>query len=305
MTKKPVKGWCEVSIEAPVFILEAIADFLSSLGAGGAVFSETSPPKQGFERLTGFLACDDELEQKLTKLKNYIHQLRQLFPEQEISRLEIQTIIEQDWLNAWKESVVPAKISDKFWVVPEWREVPNEAKHSGAMIIRMEPGLAFGTGYHPTTQICLKFMEKLVPEQAQTLLDFGTGTGILAIAGAMLGAKTVLAVDIDPLALKVAEDNIKRNNLLGKIQLLHAGADTKKRLSEKNFDLIVANLFYSELKRLRDYLVWHLKKGGFLVISGILKDQAKDIHSHYKRIGLSILEVREEQGWVGSLMKKS
>ena len=304
MTNPPRRGWCELSIEAPVYILEAVADFLAQMGAGGAVFSESRTKEPGYERLTGFLPYDQKLNENIAKLKAYINELRSLFPQAKISPLEVQTIIDQDWFSAWKQTVVPTRVSKKFWVVPEWREVPEEAKAPEFYVIRMEPGMAFGTGYHATTQLCLEFIEELVPEKAKSLLDFGTGTGILAIAGAMLGAEPVLAVEIDPISVEVARENIKRNKLEGKIQLLKAGAETDKRLSEKNFDLIIANLFYQELFRLRDYLFEHLNPDGYLVVSGILPDQ-EDIFPFYEKLALKLLEKRKKQGWLAGLMRRS
>jgi len=304
MRKTAGAGWLEISLEAPVYILEAVADFLVSLGAGGAIFSECATPKPGYELLTGFLPNTVGLEFKLARLKKYLKQLRELFPEAEFSELKTTSIIDQDWINQWRESVVPAKVSKRFWVVPEWEKVPKEALSSEYLVIKMEPGLAFGTGYHTTTQLCLEFIEQLVPEKAESVLDFGTGTGILAIASAMLGAKRVLAVDIDPLSLEVARENITRNQLEGRIRLARAGVKTNRRLTKENFELVVANLFNSELKRLRDYLARHLKPGGGLVLSGILAEQWEEVYRYYKKADFSLIEKKEKEGWSAGLMKK-
>jgi len=302
---RSARGWVELSIEGPAFILEAVADFLSELGSGGAIFSESKKNQPGYERLTGFLARDKRLSARMSKLRKYLADLPKLFPEAGLSRLEVETILDQDWINQWRETVVPTKISKKFWVVPEWQKPPKEALDPGFHIITMEPGLAFGTGYHASTQLCLEMIEELVPDQAIKVLDVGTGTGILAMASAMLGAQEVLAVDIDPLSLKVTEDNIRRNHLKDKIKLLRAGAKINKRLSNQNFDLIVANLFAAELKRLGEYLVRHLDPGGYLAISGILPDQTPELVRFYKKLGMKILKKKEQDQWIAVLMKKS
>ncbi len=302
---KPAAGWVEISIQGPSFVLEAVADFLTSLGSGGAIFSEAKPSKPGVERLTGFLAQDRKLPGRMGQVQKYLADLPKLFPDQGISSPKIQTIIDQDWINKWRDTVVPTRISRKFWVVPEWQKPPKEALAPGFLIITMEPGLAFGTGYHATTQLCLGMIEELTPEPAAKVLDAGTGTGILAMAAAMLGAKKVIGIDLDPLSLKVAEDNIRRNGLQNKIELVRAGSETGRRLVRFNFDLIVANLFDAELKRLGPYLIRHLGPGGYLAVSGILPDQTADLIRFYQKLGMKVLKRKEQDQWIAILMKKN
>jgi len=305
MTKKPeYSGWCEISLEGPTPLMEAVADYLTSLGSGGAIFSEPGKPRTGYERMTGFLPNDAKLEMKLFAVNKYVDELRHLFPHSEISRLKLQTIVDRDWVNQWRETVVPTKVSKKFWVVPEWEKTPQAAQEPGELVIIMEPGLAFGTGFHSTTQLCLEFIEGLVPEKAKSVLDMGTGTAILAMAAAMLGAKKVMGVDIDPVSLKSAEENITRNKLKGRIELVLGGVSTQRRLSKGNWDLVTANLFMNELKRLRDYFSRHLKPGGYLVMSGILPDQAPKTIRYYRAGGFRLVEKKEKQGWAAALMKK-
>ncbi len=302
---RPIRGWVEIGLEGPVFILEAVSDFLNALGSGGAIFSEAKKHRRpGYERLTGFFANDRRLPGRMAKLEKYVLSLPALFPLQPISKLQIQAIADEDWINRWRETIVPTKVSEKFWVAPEWQKAPAEAEAPGSQVIIMEPGLAFGTGFHPSTKLCLEIIEELAPEKGRGVLDVGTGTGILAMAAAMLGAKEVLAVDNDPLALRVAEDNLKRNGLLGKVKLVKAGNKTNQRLSKKKFDLIVANLFLGELKRLAQYLVAHLAPGGLLAVSGILPHQSAEVVKAYKKLGLQIIKKKEKQGWLLILMKK-
>jgi len=298
------RGWCEIRIEGPTYILEAAADFLTTIGSGGAIFSEGSKPRPGHERLTGFLPNDLKLSEKLSSLNRYLKELRAVFPGQELSGPKIQTIVDRDWINQWRETVVPFKVSKKFWVVPEWSKRPAQARKQGELVILMEPGLAFGTGFHSTTQLSMEFIEELVPEKAKTVLDLGTGTGILAMAAAMLGAAKVVAADIDPMSLKTAEENIKMNKLLGKIELVLGGSSAHRRLSRSRFELVIANIFANELKRLRDYIARHLKKRGYVATSGILPDQVKDLIRYYNRGGFKLAEKREKQGWAAVLMIK-
>jgi len=305
MTPKTLyRGWCEIRIEGPTHILEAVSDFLTSLGSGGAIFSPPAKPRLGHELLTGFLPNDRELNFNLSSLNAYLEGLRRLFPEQSLSRPKLQTIVDRDWLNQWRETIVPEKVSKKFWVVPEWLKAPPAALKPGTMVIRMEPGLAFGTGFHPTTKFCMEFIEALVPRKAGTVLDYGSGTAILAMAAAMLGAEKVVAIDIDPLSVRVAEENIARNKLRGKIQLMLGGRETFRRLTRFNFDLIVANLFANELTRLCDYIKKHLKPRGYLVMSGILPDQARSVLQFYRQAGFKLAKKKERKGWVALMMRK-
>jgi len=303
-SKKDLSGWCEIRISGPTHILEAVSDYLTSIGSGGAIFSQLSRPRPGYELLTGFLPNDPKLNMKLVALNRHLDDLRKIFPHQTVTRPKLQTIIDRDWINQWRETVVPTQVSKKFWVVPEWSQVPKAAQKPGYLIIFMEPGLAFGTGFHATTQLCIEFIEQLVPQKARTMIDLGAGTGILAMTAAMLGAQKILAVDTDPLAIKVAEENIARNHLESRIGLLLAGDKTTRRLSRSRFDLVAANLFANELVRLRSYIASHLKTHGYLVMSGVLRDQVKDVVKSFRAVGFKTIQKKERQGWAAILMKK-
>jgi len=299
------KAWAEISIDGPSFILETLAEFFNSIGARGAIFSSPQNKKPGYESITCFIPHDKKFPAKLAKLRKYLAELSRLFPDHQLSEPRIQIIKDTDWINQWRETVVPTKVSKKFWVVPEWRKPPKEALKPGYRVIIMEPGLAFGTGYHPTTRLCLEMIEELVPERARTVLDVGTGTGILAMASAMLGAKSVLAIDIDPLSLEVANDNLQRNKLKSRVRLQLVKENSALRLGRKKFELILANLFEAELKKLAEDFAKHLKNKGYLAISGILPEQASPLMKVYKKLGMRILQKKEQNKWIAILMRKN
>lgn len=254
--------------------------------------------------MTAFLANDRTLNAKIESLNDYLKNLRSQFPGARLGHPRISTIVERDWINQWRETVAPTKVSKKFWVVPEWQKGPPPKKRPGELVITMEPGLAFGTGFHATTQLCLEMIEQLVPEKAKVVLDYGAGTAILAMAAALLGAKKTVAIDSDQLSVRVAKDNIAYNKLESRIQVIIAGKATAKRISPFNFDLVAANLFAGELLRLRFYIKRHLKKKGCLIAGGILTAQAKEVIAGYQKAGFSLVRKKERQGWVALLMKK-
>lgn len=297
-------GFIEFSIEGPVYLLEAVASFLQELGAGGAIFSELDKPLPGRERLIAFLALDESVEFKKKRLNSFLKKLAQEFPEEKLGELKACTVIDEDWIEKFRQSLDVFQLSGHSWIVPCWMEIPQNLKGEDKIVILLEPGMAFGTGYHPTTRLCALWIDKLVPGEAKSVLDFGTGTGILAMLSAKKGAEEVVAIDIDPFALEVARENIKTNKLEGKIRLLRAPASTGKKIGTKKFELIVANLFFSELIRLKHYIVAHLKKGGFLALSGILPDQQEEIKDNYEELGLELIEAKEEKGWSGILLRK-
>jgi len=302
--KAPAPGWLEVSLSGPSLAMEAVADFLTGLGSGGAVFSEDRHGHPGHEVVTAFLPHDDELAGKLDQLRLYLAELRRTWPEADWGELETRAIIDQDWAEEWKKSFAPMPVGERFWVVPSWREVPAPAKAPGQLVIRLDPGLAFGTGLHATTRACLRVIETRVPALARSVLDFGTGSGILAIAARMLGAERVLAVDLDPVAVEVARKNLEINGLTG-VEFRVAGADPEAVFSEPPFDLVLANIFAPELIRLRPLLFRHLAPFGRLVLAGILHDQAAEVEAAFTAAGLRLVARPREEEWVNLVLEKS
>ena len=182
----------------------------------------------------------------------------------------------------------PVKVSDRLWIVPSWHEPPS----SEAINIRLDPGVAFGTGSHPTTHLCLQWLDTHVTS-ADTVLDYGCGTGILAIAAAKLGAANVTGTDIDPQAVESAAFNAEHNEVTAKFVLpgdLPAG----------RYSLVVANILSNPLKVLAPALLGRVAPGGRLVLSGVLARQAEEVIEVYRKTDPNVeLSVwREEDGWV-------
>lgn len=203
----------------------------------------------------------------------------------ELPQLSLDTVAEQDWVRLTQSQFEPIRISARLWIVPSWHSAPDPS----AINLELDPGLAFGTGSHPTTRLCLEWLEQVI-QPGISLLDYGCGSGILGIAALKLGAGEVLGVDIDRTALSAAADNALRNHVA--LRLAHSSATLVE-----NFDCVVANILTNPLMLLAPLLVARLKPGGRLALSGVLESQASQvIHAYAPFLPLVVGAVHE--GWV-------
>jgi ribosomal protein L11 methyltransferase len=198
-------------------------------------------------------------------------------------------IAEQNWVQLTQSQFEPIRVSERLWIVPSWHEAPDP----DALVLVLDPGMAFGTGSHPTTRLCLEWLERLfTPGTPATtsILDYGCGSGILAIAAAKLGATEVLGVDIDLQAVNAARNNAERNDVSARF-------DDSARPIAGQFDIVVANILANPLKALAPAITAHVRPGGRLALSGILAEQAEELIAIYAPyILLDIADTRE--GWV-------
>ena len=198
--------------------------------------------------------------------------------------LGINLVPEQDWVRLTQSQFEPVPITPTFWVVPSWHEPPAGAQ----WVLRLDPGLAFGTGTHPTTRMCLKWIAQH-PPKGQRVLDYGCGSGILAIGAAMLGAASVDAVDIDPDAVTAAQANALANQVDLNLGLPEVAVGV--------YPLVVANILAAPLKVLAPLLCSHVETGGSLLLAGILERQTMDIQAAYQPyMNLQVADTQE--GWV-------
>ena len=198
--------------------------------------------------------------------------------------LELKTLPEQDWVRLTQSQFAPVEITPNFWIVPSWHEPPAQAKQ----VLRLDPGLAFGTGTHPTTRMCLRWIAGR-DLSGQRVLDYGCGSGILAMAAAQRGASPVDAVDIDPDAVKATLDNAQTNGVR-----LNAGLPD---LARGSYQVVLANILATPLKVLAPLLCSHVQANGRLVLAGILSRQAEELQAAYAaHLRIDVLD--EEDGWV-------
>ncbi len=204
----------------------------------------------------------------------------------------LHAVEDQDWVRLTQSQFAPVEITPEFWVVPSWHEVPPGAKQ----VMRLDPGLAFGTGTHPTTRMCLRWLARRGAEPAgadlSRVLDYGCGSGILAIGAALVGAGFIDAVDIDPAAVQSTRDNAQRNGVAP--TTLVAGLPAQ---AQGEYGVVLANILATPLKLLAPLLSNHVAPGGWLVMAGILARQADDITAAYAP-WLHVQVADEEDGWV-------
>lgn len=271
-------GWVSLKIEAQDNTADLISDTLMEMGALSAIiedanaetideqpiFGEPGDPPPGIWQQNVVSALFDEG----VDVAQVIAELQQLT---KLSGLQYstETIEEQDWVRATQSQFDPIKITDNLWIVPTWHDSPNP----DAINIVLDPGLAFGTGSHPTTHLCLAWLTKTV-QAGQTVLDYGCGSGILAIAAKKLGASQVVGTDIDAQAIQSSVYNAEQN--LVEADFYHAA-----KYQSQEFDIVVANILSSALSVLAPALAKSCKPGGKIALSGILKEQATDVSAIY------------------------
>ncbi len=269
------------ALEALEALSTSVEDADAMTDAEQALFGEPGmpPPKEGWQRSRVVALFPSEpIAQEAASLL----QAQDFFAGCTV--LEVRPVAEQDWVRLTQSQFEPVEITPTFWIVPTWHEPPAAAQQ----IIRLDPGLAFGTGTHPTTRMCLRWTAGHAPVGPR-VLDYGCGSGILAIGAAKMGASDIVAVDIDPAAVESTILNAEANQVR-----LQAGLPDA---AQGEHDLVLANILATPLKVLAPLLCSHVKPGGHLVLAGILARQAEELTEAYAPwVKLSVAD--EEEGWI-------
>jgi ribosomal protein L11 methyltransferase len=267
----------------------------SSTPDPSADWAEDAPKTSDHDAVIGYFPENGQAESISESLKKELARLRK---ENGIStRLVFRSIAEQDWAEAWKAYFYPQKISKNIVVKPTWREY---FASEGETILEIDPGMAFGTGTHPTTALCVNMLEKYL-RPGDSVLDVGTGSGILMIAAAKLGAESITGTDSDETAVEIARNNLLLNNIAEKKFNLITGnlADAV----EQKFDVLVANILSEVIVVLLDSIGKVLRKGGIFIGSGIVEKNTEKVVQKMRDTGFEIMEVRTEQEWVAVVGK--
>jgi len=212
---------------------------------------------------------------------------------------------EEDWAENWKQYFKPLNVGDKILILPEWETLPEPTDRT---VFTVNPGMSFGTGSHHTTQLCIQELEKyLAPEMS--VLDLGCGSGILSIIALLLGAADATAVDIDSNAVEIAVQNAKRNNInLNKYRTFAGNIIVDEALfatlAQRQYDVILANIVADVIIGMEPIIPKMMKQGSVLITSGIIKERMEDVKEAYEKTGLTLIETREQGGWVSLVYQK-
>ncbi len=284
-------SWLQIRLAITPDQAEALEDQLLDLGAVSVTFmdAEDQPifepdlnttPLWSHTHLLALFEADTDPDSLLAHL--------QLLRGGELPELQVEVIEDQDWERSWMDNFQPMRFGRRLWIVPSWHAAPEP----NAVNLLLDPGLAFGTGTHPTTALCLEWLDAQ-PLQDQCLLDFGCGSGILAIAGLLLGAEHAVGTDIDTQALDASRDNAERNGIAAERFALYL----PEQLPEKAADVVVANILAGPLVSLAPRITALVKPGGRLALSGILAEQAEEVRAAYSD-AFELDPTADKDGWV-------
>ncbi len=307
--------WMEVNVQVTHEAVEAVADILTSAGTSGVAIEDPQlinnlrssgtwelcdiPEQENTEIVTvsAYYADDDKLQGRLRQIDEALAAVEQRIGKFRFGNIRFRKLTERDWANEWKQYFHVTHVGQSLVIKPSWEEyTPEQGEH----VIKIDPGMAFGTGTHHTTNMCMARLEKVMPAGAE-VFDVGTGSGILAIAAALLGAKSVKAVDIDAVAVKVARENIAANNLEAKIDVKEGDL---LRGTEGKADVIIANIIADIIIMLLKDIPGKLKDDGIFLASGIISDRRADVEQAAAAVGMQVDHVDEKGGWVVMQMSK-
>lgn len=307
--------WIEVNVAVTHEAVEAVADMLTSIGSKGVAIEDPQlindlrnsdtwelcdiPEQENTEVVTvsAYYADDEKLEKRLAEIDEQLALIEERIGKYRFGNTRFRKVSEQDWANEWKQYFHVTHVGKSLVIKPSWEKyAPKEGEH----VIEIDPGMAFGTGTHHTTNMMMERLEKVITPDS-TVFDVGTGSGILAIAAAMLGAKSVKAVDIDAVAVRVAKENVADNGLSDQIEvregdLLHG--------TEGKADVIIANIIADIVIMLLQDIPQKLNDDGVLLASGIIEERMPDVEAAAQAKGLYVDAVDHRGGWVVMQMKK-
>lgn len=247
--------------------------------------------------VTGWFKCDETLADTMRSLETWLDQARTSQMNMGSLAFSTQEVADSDWSEVWKQYYKPFHISNSLVVKPTWEDYIAD---DGDKIIEIDPGMAFGTGTHESTAMCMSLLEDYL-KQGMKVIDVGTGSGILAIGAALLGGKDILAIDIDADAVKVAKENIALNQLENHIRVLEGNLLDKVT---ETCDLCVANIIADVICSLCLPLREHIKPDGFFICSGIIKERESDVVSALNAAGYSIFDIRRKGEWVAMIARR-
>lgn len=286
-------AWLQLTLEATHSNSEQLSDLLSQAGAAAVTMQDAlddpifepppgSTPLWKELLLTGLFEADVQIDSVL----NFIEKNYGELPSYTLNPLE-----DKDWIRAWMDDFKPMQFGQRLWICPSWHTPPD----SNAVNIMLDPGLAFGTGTHPTTSLCLQWLDQHFHDPVE-VIDYGCGSGILGIAANLLGATKVYAVDLDPQALMATQTNAEKNNVSERLETFSVPG-FKQQFPTLQCSLLIANILAAPLVDLAAMLASHVSPKGNIVLSGILAEQAEKVSAAYQK-WFKIDEITQEGDWI-------
>lgn len=285
--------WAEIRVETTVQAQDAVSNLMIENGCGGVAIEGEAPVV-----VRCYLPVDDRLEQKLLWMQTGIKDLPKFGLDAGPGEITVKYAEEEEWAEAWKQFFHTTRVGKRFVIKPPWEDYAPEPKD---IVIEIDPGMAFGTGNHATTRLCLQALEKYLKRRS-LVVDFGTGSGILAIAAAKLGAGLVIAFDADEIAVRAARENVQRNDMEMVIEVHRA--ESLKFVSAR-VDLITANIVAETIIANAHDLADSLKTGGALIASGITTGKSLEVEQVLRNEGFDIGERLTEGEWVAIVARRS
>ncbi|WP_392453919.1 50S ribosomal protein L11 methyltransferase [Chryseomicrobium aureum] len=309
--------WMELSVLTTNEAVEPISNILHEAGASGVVIEdslelgkeredqfgelyELNPqdfPASGV-RVKAYLSVTSFIYETVEEIKLAIDNLRTFGISIGEGIVTLHEVDEEDWATAWKQYYHPVKISNRFTIVPTWEDY--QPVQSDELIIELDPGMAFGTGTHPTTVMCLQALEKQV-QSGHSVIDVGTGSGVLAIGAALLGADHVHALDLDEIAVKAATENVELNNVQDRVRTVHGNLLDSV---DAQADVVVANILADIILSFTEDAYQMVKPGGVYITSGIIGARKEDVKQGLVDAGFAIEEVMMMEDWVAIIARK-
>lgn len=309
--------WYEIRINTTDEASDAVAEMLTTMGAGGVAIKDPFDIRKEIEKPGTLDYADDEFLEALGEdviISAYFQNgldINDLLKQINDGLMNISQFLDtgkglegygevddEDWSTAWKKYYKPFRLTDRIVIKPTWEEYRAEEND---IIVEMDPGMAFGTGTHETTQMCSILLDKYISAN-HDVLDVGCGTGILSIIASKLGAKKIEAIDIDEVAVRVAKENIEINGEAGKIKAFQAILSDLKAGDEK-FDIIVANIIANVIIDLSSLIPYYLKKNSLFITSGIIKERKQDVIDACLKNGMSFIDDLEMGEWVAMVFR--
>jgi ribosomal protein L11 methyltransferase len=304
-----IDTWVEISCRVPAELTDIVAEYLTGLSGNGVcvenlnvdAFSLSEIPESPTKTVKSYFSSTEDSAALLAEISTFLKELSERQPGWTFSGPELSSVSAEDWSTSWKANFKPLRVGHRLLIVPSWEEVQPCPED---IVLRLDPGMAFGTGGHETTRLCLEMLEQIMDNMplllTPSVLDLGTGSGILAMAAVQLGAGRVCAVDIDPQAVEVARENLAINGLAEQVEC----STTPLESMTESFDIILANILAEELVRLAPSLTERLNPGGSLVLSGILAEKEGMVRAGFAPEQLKYLATLQAGEWVALHYRK-